>query len=83
MFLFSLNELKSTDIIFFVICLLIVLIGLAIYFLVPIIRAKEYKERRESLRRREEAFAASKKARLEAVDNSTKESTSEDEVVEK
>ncbi len=62
--LLLLNKLKSVDITFFLVCLGIVLLIVAIYFLIPVFRKSQYEERRESLRRREAAF---KKGRAEAL----------------
>lgn len=62
--LLLLNKLKSVDVTFFLVCLGIVLLIVAIYFLIPVFRKSQYEERRESLRKREAAF---KKGRAEAL----------------
>ncbi len=62
--LFLLNKLPNVDIAFFLVCLGIVLLIVAIYFLIPVFRKSQYEERRESLRQREAAF---KKGRAEAL----------------
>lgn len=62
---FLLNSLKSVDITFFLVCLGIIVLIIAIYFLIPVFRKSQYEERRESLRQREAAF---KKGRVGASD---------------
>lgn len=60
--MFLLNTLKDADIIFFCICVAVIVLVVAIYFLIPVFKAKEFRERRESLKKREEAFYANKKS---------------------
>lgn len=66
--LMSANQLKSTDIIFFVCCAVAVALAVAIYFLIPVINRKQYQEQRDNLAKREEAFKANKKAATIASD---------------
>lgn len=57
------NFLLSTpDLIFFIAIAVIVVIIVAIYFLIPVIKHKEYAERRANLRKREETFRANLKS---------------------
>lgn len=77
----KLNSLKQADIIFFVICVLVVVVSVSLYFLMPVFKHKQYEERRKSLRQREEAFYASKRASLHSAEESTENPTS-DEVEE-
>lgn len=60
--LMSANQLKKTDIIFFVCCGAAVALAVAIYFLIPVINRKQYQEQRDNLAKREEAFKANKKS---------------------
>lgn len=53
---FLLNALGPVDTIFFLVCLGIVVLIVAIYFLIPIFNKSQYEERRENLRKREAAF---------------------------
>lgn len=61
----TLNALKSTDIIFFICCIVAVGIAIGVYFLIPVINKKQYQEQRENLRKRENAFKANKKATVQ------------------
>lgn len=49
-------ELKQVDIIFFVSCAVVIALGVAIYFLWPLLFSKKFKQQREDLKKREEAF---------------------------
>ncbi|MGM9968807.1 MAG: hypothetical protein ACI35S_00255 [Anaeroplasma sp.] len=60
--MFLLNALKKADIIFFSVCIGIIVVAVAIYFLIPIINRKEYAQRRENLKKREETFRANLKS---------------------
>ncbi len=60
--MFLLNALKTPDIVFFVMLGVVVLVCVAIYFLIPIIKKKEFEERRENLKKREAVFRANLKA---------------------
>lgn len=68
--LMSLNQLKKTDIIFFVCCAVAIALAVAVYFLIPVFNKKQYQEQRDNLRNREEAFKANKKSAVveEATD---------------
>lgn len=61
----TLNALKSTDIIFFICCIVAVGIAIGVYFLIPVINKKQYQEQRENLRKRENAFKANKKTTVQ------------------
>lgn len=55
--LFSfINTLKPVDVVFIIVCVAIVAIAVGIYFLIPVLNKKQYKEQRDNLRKREEAF---------------------------
>lgn len=69
--LLAANKLKQVDILFFVLCGVAVLVGVAIYFLIPVFNKKQYQEQRDNLRKREEAFKANKKESLSADDTAT------------
>ncbi len=62
MFLNSIIKTNSVDIVFFIICAVIIGVAVGLYFLIPVIQHKKYEERRQRLREREEAFYASRKA---------------------
>lgn len=59
-FLLGLNGLKRVDIAFFSICGAIVVLIIAVYFLIPVFNKKQYKEQRDNLKKREEAFKSSR-----------------------
>lgn len=65
--LMSLNQLKKTDIIFFVCCAVAIALAVAVYFLIPVFNKKQYQEQRDNLRKREEAFKANKKSAVVEV----------------
>lgn len=71
--IFKPNDLKQTDIIFFVICVLVVVLSVSLYFLMPLFKHKEYEERRKNLRQREEAFYASKRASLQSAEENAED----------
>ncbi len=78
---FLLNALGPVDTMFFLVCLGIIVLIVAIYFLIPIFNKSQYEERRENLRKREAAF---KKGRTEnqvgaSVSAATEETTSNDD----
>lgn len=54
--LLALNSLGTTDIIFFCVLGGLVALCIAVYFLIPVLNRKQYKERRENLKKREVAF---------------------------
>ena len=59
--MFLLNSLKTPDIVFFSLIAVVVVLCIAIYFLIPIVKKKEYEERRENLKKREAVFRANLK----------------------
>ena len=63
--LFLLNPLGPIDITFFVVCAAIVVVIIAVYFLIPVFNKKQYKEQRENLKKREDAFKSNKKTTVE------------------
>lgn len=48
--------LSMTDIIFFIVLGVLVVLCVAFYFLIPVINKKQYQEQRETLKKREAAF---------------------------
>ena len=76
--MFLLNALKTPDIVFFILMGAAVAIGIAIYFLIPIVKHKEFEERRENLKKREEVFRANlKNLKSENVVSENKKDTEE------
>ncbi len=51
-----LNALGTVDKTFFLICLGIIVVIVAVYFLIPVFNKSQYEERRNNLRKREAAF---------------------------
>ncbi len=54
--LLALNSLGTTDTIFFIALAAIVALCVVVYFLIPVINRKQYREQRENLKKREVAF---------------------------
>ncbi len=54
--LLMLNTLNPIDIVFFIVCAVIIAAVVGVYFLIPVINKKQYQEQRENLKKREEAF---------------------------
>ena len=54
--MFNLNTLKSPDITFLIICIVVIALIVLICFLIPVIKHKQLKEQRENLRKRESSF---------------------------
>ena len=54
----ELNELGPVDVGFFIVCGVLIVICILIYFLIPIINKKQYQEMRDNLKKREVAFKA-------------------------
>ncbi|MDE7295782.1 MAG: hypothetical protein K2N84_00810 [Clostridia bacterium] len=52
----ALNQLKRVDKAFFIICAVIIVLIVAVYFLIPVFNKKLYKEQRDNLKKREAAF---------------------------
>ena len=76
--LFSfINALKTIDIVFIIVCVAIVAIAVGVYFLIPVLNKKQYKEQRDNLRKREEAF----KSNL-SVNTAARAAKSEEQTVE-
>ncbi|MBQ7276850.1 MAG: hypothetical protein IJS58_06320 [Bacilli bacterium] len=50
------NQLKQADIVFFAVCIAIIVIIVAVWLLIPVFNKRQYKEQRDSLRKREAAF---------------------------
>ncbi len=59
--LLALNPLSSTDIIFFVVLGVLVVLCIVAYFLIPVINKKQYQEMRDNLKKREAAFQSNVK----------------------
>ncbi len=59
--LLALNSLNTTDIIFFIVLGVIIVLCIVVYFLIPLINKKQYKEMRENLKKREAAFKSNVK----------------------
>lgn len=54
--MFLLNHLGKTDKAFFIIIGVLVAVAIAIYFLIPVFKHKQYQEQINNLHAREEAF---------------------------
>lgn len=54
--LLALNSLSSTDTIFFIVLAAIIVLCIGVYFLIPVINKKQYRELRDNLKKREAAF---------------------------
>ncbi len=54
--LLALNSLGTTDIIFFIVLAALVVLCVGVYFLIPVLNKKQYREQRENLKKREAAF---------------------------
>lgn len=50
------NQLKQADIVFFIVCIAIIVIIIAVWLLIPVFNKRQYKEQRDSLRQREAIF---------------------------
>ena len=74
--LLALNSLGAWDIGFFVLCALVIVVIVAIYFLIPVFNKKQYQEQRDNLKKREVAFKANIKEH-EADASTTEEQASE------
>lgn len=72
------NSLKSIDVIFIVVCIALVAIAVAIYFLMPVFNKKQYQEQRDNLRKREEAFKSNLGVKTQ-VDTDTNEEQAQKE----
>ncbi len=54
--LLKLNDLKTVDVVFFIVCAALIGIAVGVYFLIPVFNKKQYQEQRDNLRKREQAF---------------------------
>ena len=59
--------LKSVDIVFFISILVIIGICVALYFLIPVLNQKKYRQQREALKKREEVFLANQETKNKEV----------------
>ena len=59
--------LKSVDIGFFISILVIIGICVALYFLIPVLNQKKYRQQREALKKREEVFLANQETKNKEV----------------
>lgn len=75
--LLALNSLGTTDIVFFVVLALIVVLIVAVYFLIPVFNKKQYQEQRDNLRKREVAFKANLKLNSKEETEATEANTAE------
>lgn len=78
--LLALNPLEGVDIALFIALGAVILIGVAVYFLIPIFNKKQYKEQRENLKKREVAFKANtQKAQASVAPETAEGQTAEPE----
>lgn len=80
--MFLLHGLKTPDIVFFVICGAIIVVIIAIYFLIPVFKAKQYAEARKSLERRELLFRDNLKQNQDTTTEVTNDEVNKAEVEE-
>ncbi len=59
--------LKSVDIVFFISILVIIGICVALYFLIPVLNQKKYRQQREALKKREAVFLANQETKNKEV----------------
>ncbi len=76
----KLNPLKDIDKVFFIVIAVIVAVAVAIYFLIPVFNKKQYQERRDNLRMREEKLKANA-PNMFAASNAAVEQVDSDGVV--
>jgi len=69
--MFLLNKLKSADVTFFIVCIAIVVVIIAIWLLIPVFNKRQYKDQRDSLRQREAAFRSNIQAIHSQQENTT------------
>ena len=69
--LLALNEIGTTDLIFFILCGVIVAVIIAVYYLIPVFNKKQYQEQRDNLKKREAAFKANKQMNSDAETENT------------
>lgn len=75
-----LKTVKTVDIVFFVLIGVAILICVGIYFLMPIIKRREYREQREALAKREETFKANLAANSEMSSSEEEQNVEESSV---
>ena len=68
-----LNKLGMVDTVFFIVCALIIVLIVAVYFLIPVFNKKLYKEQRDNLHKREVAFKSNLKQNQTAGMNEEQE----------
>lgn len=75
-----LNAPTPIDIIFFIVCGVIIAAIVGIYFLIPVFRKKQYQEQRDNLKKREAAFKSNLAAKADsAAEMTTEESATEEQ----
>lgn len=79
--LFADTTLPKVDIWFFAICAAIIAAIIGIYYLIPVLNKKQYREQRENLKKREVAFKANQQT-AEQVAESTATVACEEQAVE-
>lgn len=57
------SNIKAVDIAFLISVLVIIGICVALYFLIPVLNQKKYKQQREALKKREQVFIANQEAK--------------------
>ena len=62
----ELNKLAPIDVVFFVLLGVIIALCVGIYFLIPVINHKQYREMRDNLNKREVAFKANQEDKTES-----------------
>lgn len=78
--LMKLNELKPVDKWFFIICAVMIGAIVGIYFLIPVLNQKQYREQRENLKKREQAFKSNAHLQQDPVAREEKEDMADSEV---
>lgn len=74
----ALNKIGKVDQAFFIICAVIIVLIVAVYFLIPVFNKKLYKEQRDNLHKRETAFKSNlNKAQVGGTDEAQETETEE------
>ena len=77
-------KLKQADIVFFIVCVALIAIAIAIYYLIPVFKRKQLKEQRENLIKRENAFKSQIKDYVpKKNENENINDINQDEAIEK
>lgn len=77
-------KLKQADIVFFIVCVALIAIAIAIYYLIPVFKRKQLKEQRENLIKRENAFKSQIKDYVpKRNENENSSDINQDEAIEK